>query len=52
MPITAPRADFAGVDRSLVVGAHQRASGLLNLVTPPSAFVMGELAIARVPFAA
>ena len=34
MPIMAPLADFAGVDRSLVVTAYQSASGLLNLVTP------------------
>ena len=50
MPIMAPLADFAGVDRSLVVTAYQSASGLLNLVTPTSAVVMGGLAIARVPY--
>ena len=36
--------------RSLVVTAYQSASGLLNLVTPTSAVVMGGLAIARVPY--
>jgi uncharacterized ion transporter superfamily protein YfcC len=50
MPIMAPLADFAGADRSLVVTAYQSASGLLNLVTPTSAVVMGGLAIARVPY--
>ena len=50
MPIMAPLADFAGVDPSLVVTAYQSASGLLNLVTPTSAVVMGGLAIARVPY--
>ncbi len=50
MPIMAPLADFAGADRSLVVTAYQGASGLLNLVTPTSAVVMGGLAIARVPY--
>jgi uncharacterized ion transporter superfamily protein YfcC len=50
MPIMAPPADFAGADRSLVVTAYQSASGLLNLVTPTSAVVMGGLAIARVPY--
>lgn len=50
MPIMAPLADFAGADRSLVVTAFQSASGLLNLVTPTSAVVMGGLAIARVPY--
>jgi uncharacterized ion transporter superfamily protein YfcC len=52
MPIMAPLADFAGADRSLVVTAYQSASGLLNLVTPTSAVVMGGLAIARVPYGA
>ena len=50
MPIMAPLADFAGASRSLVVTAYQSASGLLNLVTPTSAVVMGGLAIARVPY--
>lgn len=50
MPIMAPLADFANVDRSLVVTAYQSASGIVNLVTPTSAVVMGGLAIARVPY--
>src|SRR5262245_21545643 len=50
MPIMAPLADFADASRSLVVTAYQSASGLLNLVTPTSAVVMGGLAIARVPY--
>jgi uncharacterized ion transporter superfamily protein YfcC len=50
MPIMAPLADFAGADRSLVVTAYQSAAGLINLVTPTSAVVMGGLAIARVPY--
>src|SRR5436305_13248831 len=50
MPIMAPLADFAGASRSLVVTAYQSASGILNLVTPTSAVVMGGLAIARVPY--
>lgn len=50
MPIMAPLADFAGADRALVVTAYQSAAGLVNLVTPTSAVVMGGLAIARVPY--
>ena len=50
MPIMAPLAGFAGVNESLVVTAYQSASGLINLVTPTSAVVMGGLAIARVPY--
>ena len=50
MPIMAPLADFAHIGRELVVTAYQSASGLVNLVTPTSAVVMGGLAIARVPY--
>lgn len=50
MPILAPLADFADIPRDLVVTAYQSASGLVNLVTPTSAVVMGGLAIARVPY--
>lgn len=50
MPIMAPLADFAGIGRDLVVTAYQSASGVVNLVTPTSAVVMGGLAIARVPY--
>jgi uncharacterized ion transporter superfamily protein YfcC len=50
MPIMAPLADFAGVDRSLVVTAYQSASGLLNLVNPTFAVVMGGLALGRVGY--
>jgi uncharacterized ion transporter superfamily protein YfcC len=50
MPILAPVADFAGVSRSLVVTAFQSAEGVVNLITPTSAVVMGGLAIARVPY--
>ncbi|EAR53952.1 putative membrane protein [Photobacterium sp. SKA34] len=50
MPIMAPLADFAGVGRDLVVTAYQSASGVVNLITPTSAVVMGGLAIARVPY--
>jgi uncharacterized ion transporter superfamily protein YfcC len=50
MPILAPLGDFAGVRRELVVTAFATASGLVNLITPTSAVVMGGLAIGRVPF--
>jgi uncharacterized ion transporter superfamily protein YfcC len=50
MPIMAPLADFAGVPAYLVVTAYQAANGLVNLVTPTSAVVMGGLAIARVGY--
>ncbi len=50
MPIMAPLAGFADVAPELVVTAYQSASGLVNLVTPTSAVVMGGLAIARVGY--
>ena len=50
MPILAPLADFADVNRAIVVTAYQSASGLVNLVTPTSAVVMGGLALAKVRY--
>lgn len=50
MPIMAPLGDFAGVARNVVITAYQSASGIVNLVTPTSAVVMGGLAIARVSY--
>jgi uncharacterized ion transporter superfamily protein YfcC len=50
MPILAPLADFAGVERSLVVTAYQSANGLVNLINPTFAVVIGGLAIGRVSY--
>ncbi len=50
MPILAPLADFANVPRSMVITAFQSASGIVNLVTPTSAVVMGGLALAKVRY--
>jgi uncharacterized ion transporter superfamily protein YfcC len=50
MPIMAPLASFANVAPSTVVTAYQSANGLVNLVTPTSAVVMGGLAIAHVGY--
>jgi uncharacterized ion transporter superfamily protein YfcC len=50
MPIMAPLGPVAGVPSYLVVTAYQTANGLVNLVTPTSAVVMGGLAIARVGY--
>jgi uncharacterized ion transporter superfamily protein YfcC len=50
IPILAPLADFAGVGRALVVTAFQSASGIVNLITPTSAVVMGGLALAKVRY--
>ena len=50
MPIMAPLADFAGVGRDIIITAYQSASGVVNLLTPTSAVIMGALAIARIPY--
>jgi uncharacterized ion transporter superfamily protein YfcC len=50
MPILAPLADFAGVGRELVVTAYQSANGLVNLINPTFAVVVGGLAIGRVSY--
>ncbi|QCO54546.1 YfcC family protein [Pseudorhodobacter turbinis] len=50
MPILAPLGDFAGVSRDLIVTAYQSASGLVNLINPTYAVVLGGLAVGRVPF--
>ena len=50
MPIMAPLAEMTGVSRALMVTAFQSASGLVNLITPTSAVVMGALAIGRVSY--
>lgn len=50
IPILAPLGDFAGVSRAMVITAYQSASGLVNLITPTSAVVMGGLALAKVRY--
>ncbi|MCI2055521.1 MAG: YfcC family protein [Oscillibacter sp.] len=50
VPILAPLASFAGVSGSLVVTAFQSASGLVNLLTPTAAVIMGALALGHVGY--
>jgi uncharacterized ion transporter superfamily protein YfcC len=50
MPIMAPLAEFAGVGRDVAVTAYQSANGLVNLINPTFAVVMGGLAIGRVGY--
>lgn len=50
VPIIAPLGRFAGVGGDLVVTAFQSASGLVNVITPTAAVVMGALALGHVPF--
>lgn len=50
MPIMAPLAEFANTERHLIVTAYQSANGLVNLINPTFAVVMGGLAIGRVGY--
>lgn len=50
MPILAPLGDFIGVPKDVIVTAYQSASGIMNLITPASAVVMGGLALVRVNY--
>jgi uncharacterized ion transporter superfamily protein YfcC len=50
MPILGPLADFAGVSRAITVTAFQSASGLVNLVTPTSAVIVGGLALSKIGY--
>ncbi len=50
VPVMAPLGRFAGVDGDLVVTAFQSASGLVNIITPTAAVVMGALALGHVPY--
>jgi uncharacterized ion transporter superfamily protein YfcC len=50
MPIMAPLAEFAGAGREVAVTAYQSANGLVNLINPTFAVVMGGLAIGRVGY--
>ena len=50
VPIMAPLGEFAGVASSLIVTVFQTASGIVNLVTPTSAVVMGGLAVAGISY--
>jgi uncharacterized ion transporter superfamily protein YfcC len=50
MPIIAPLSDFANVDRNIAITAFATASGVVNLITPTSAVILGALSIARVNY--
>ena len=50
IPILAPLGQFAGVGGELIVTAFQSASGLVNIITPTAAVVMGGLALGDVPY--
>jgi uncharacterized ion transporter superfamily protein YfcC len=49
MPVLAPLADFAGVDRHFVVTAYLAGMNAITFVAPTQAAMMGMLAIGRIP---
>lgn len=50
MPIMVPLADVTGVSRQSAVLAYQLGDGLMNMVVPTNAVLMGMLALGRIPF--
>lgn len=48
MGIIGPMGHFAGVSSNIVVSIYQAASGLVNMLTPTSAVVVGALQIADI----
>ncbi len=50
IPVMAPLGDFAQVARSVIVTAFQSASGIVNLITPTGAVVMGALTLGKIPY--
>jgi uncharacterized ion transporter superfamily protein YfcC len=50
MPLLAPLADFAGVPRPLAVTSFQMGHGLMLMIAPTNAVVVGGLAIAKVGY--
>ena len=50
IPLLAPLANIVGVGREIVVTAYQTANGLINLIAPTSAVLMGALTITKIPY--
>ena len=50
MPVIAPLADLVGSSKEIMVVAYATASGLLNMMAPTIASLMGGLALAGVPY--
>ena len=50
IPIMVPLGEFTNISSALIITAFQSASGLVNLLTPTRAVVMGGLAVAHIPY--
>ena len=52
VPLLAPLANLANVKCDIVITAYQVANGIINLIAPTSAVLMGALTITKVPYSA
>ncbi len=50
MPIMAPIADIVGVSRQVAVLAYQMGDGLMNMIVPTNAVLMGILGVSGIPY--
>lgn len=50
IPLLAPLSDIVGIGRDIVVTAYQTANGVINLIAPTSAVLMGALTITKIPY--
>ncbi|GAA5214986.1 YfcC family protein [Corallincola platygyrae] len=50
MPIMAPIADLVGVSRQVAVLAYQMGDGLMNMIVPTNAVLMGILGMCGIPY--
>jgi uncharacterized ion transporter superfamily protein YfcC len=51
MPLMAPIGDLVGVSRQVAVLAYQFGDGLMNMIVPTNAVLMGILGLAGIPYA-
>ena len=50
MPLMAPIGDIVGVSRQVSVLAYQMGDGLMNMIVPTNAVLMGILGLANIPY--
>lgn len=50
MPLMAPIGDIVGVSRQVAVLAYQLGDGLMNMIVPTNAVLMGILGLANIPY--
>lgn len=50
IPLLAPLANIVGIGRDIIVTSYQTANGIINLIAPTSAVLMGALTITKIPY--